>query len=29
MARNTVEEESADVWEEPAWTIPRIDAVNL
>jgi hypothetical protein len=29
MARNRVEEESADVWEEAAWTISRTDAVKF
>jgi len=29
MARNTVEEESADVWEEAAWAISRTDAVKF
>jgi len=28
MAANTVEEESADVWEEAAWTISRTDTVK-
>jgi hypothetical protein len=29
MARNTVEEESADVWKEAAWTISRTNAAKF
>jgi hypothetical protein len=29
MARNTVEEESTDAWEEAAWTISRTDRVKF
>jgi hypothetical protein len=29
MARNKMEEESAEVWEEAAWTISRTDAAKF